>query len=112
MATSKVAAIAFSAQPSTCTISPPEIFKDPELGSKEGTEQSVRNLFRRKNPTPAEHSDSRDDSSLGAIVTVERVAAADIHEGLGYLQGRQPNFEVTAVQCVGLIPLVSGSPLD
>jgi hypothetical protein len=44
--------------------------------------------------------------------TVEKVAAADIYEGLSYLRRRQPDFVVTAAQCVGLITLVSGSPLD
>lgn len=43
---------------------------------------------------------------------VERVAAAHICEGLGYLRRRQPDFEVTAVQYVGLITQISGSPRD
>jgi hypothetical protein len=43
---------------------------------------------------------------------VERLAAESIYEGLLYLRQREPDFEVTSVQCVGLVRLLSGSPLD
>jgi len=43
---------------------------------------------------------------------IERLAADCIYEGLVYLQRREPDFEVRSVQCVGLITLLSGSPLD
>jgi hypothetical protein len=43
---------------------------------------------------------------------VERLAAASIYEGLLYLSRREPDFEVISVQCVGLVTLLSGSPLD
>lgn len=43
---------------------------------------------------------------------VERLAAESIYEGLLYLRRREPDFEVTSVQCVGLVTLLSGSPLD
>ena len=43
---------------------------------------------------------------------VERLAAESIYEGLVYLQRREPDFEVTSVQRVGLITLLSGTPLD
>jgi hypothetical protein len=73
VATCKVAAIAFSAQPSACIIWVPQISQNAELGSKEGTEPFVRNLFRR-GLTPAKHSDAREGSSLGAVATVVRGA--------------------------------------
>jgi hypothetical protein len=43
---------------------------------------------------------------------VERLAAESIYEGLVYLRRREPDFEVTSVQCIGLVTLLSGSPLD
>jgi hypothetical protein len=43
---------------------------------------------------------------------VERLAAESIYEGLLYLRRREPDFEVTSVQFVGLITLLSGSALD
>jgi len=43
---------------------------------------------------------------------IERFAADSIYEGLVYLKRREPDFEVMSVQCVGLITLLSGSPLD
>ena len=43
---------------------------------------------------------------------VERLAAESIYEGLLYLRRREPDFEVASVQRVGLITLLSGTPLD
>lgn len=43
---------------------------------------------------------------------VERLVAESIYEGLMYLKRREPDFEVMSVQCIGLITLLSGSPLD
>jgi len=43
---------------------------------------------------------------------VARVAAADIHEALAYMRRWRPEFEIRAVQHIGLITVVSGSPLD
>jgi hypothetical protein len=43
---------------------------------------------------------------------VERLAAESIYEGLLYLRRREPDFEVTSVHCIGLVTLLSGSPLD
>jgi len=43
---------------------------------------------------------------------VERFATDSIYEGLVYLKQREPDFEVMSVQCIGLITLLSGSPLD
>ena len=44
--------------------------------------------------------------------SVARVAAADIHEALAYMRRWRPEFEIRAVQHIGLITVVSGSPLD
>jgi len=44
--------------------------------------------------------------------SVERIATAGIDEGLAYLRRWRPDFQATSVQRVGLITLLSGSPLD
>jgi hypothetical protein len=54
----------------------------------------------------------RPDSSNSEEEKVERFAADSIYEGLVYLRRREPDFEVISVQCIGLITLLSGSPLD
>jgi len=43
---------------------------------------------------------------------VERLAADSIFQGFVYLKRREPDFEVTSVQLIGLVTLLSGSPLD
>jgi hypothetical protein len=43
---------------------------------------------------------------------LRRIAAANVHEGLVYLQQWEPEFDVKSVQCVGMMILLSGSPLD
>jgi len=43
---------------------------------------------------------------------VERLAADSIYQGLVYLKHREPDFEVTSVQFIGLVTLLAGSPLD
>ena len=52
------------------------------------------------------------DPSSSEEEQVERLAAENIHEALVYLKRREPDFEVTSVQYVGLITMLSGSPLD
>jgi len=54
----------------------------------------------------------RSDSSSSEEEKVERFAADSIYEGLVYLKRREPDFEVMSAQYVGLITLLSGSPLD
>ena len=34
------------------------------------------------------------------------------YEGLVYLKRREPDFEITSVQLIGVVTLLSGSPLD
>ena len=46
------------------------------------------------------------------VPTVERIAAASIEEGLVCLRRCRPDFQVTSVRHVGLVTLLSGSPLD
>jgi hypothetical protein len=43
---------------------------------------------------------------------IERLAAESLYEGLLYLRRRDPDFEVVSVKCIGLVTLLSGSPLD
>ena len=43
---------------------------------------------------------------------VERLAVDSIYQGLVYLKRREPDFEITSVQLIGLVTLLSGSPLD
>jgi hypothetical protein len=42
----------------------------------------------------------------------ERIAASTLQEISQYLQSRDPDFHVTTLQNVGLVVLLSGSPLD
>jgi hypothetical protein len=44
--------------------------------------------------------------------TIERIATASIEAGLVYLRRWRPDFEVTSVQSLGLVTLLSESPLD
>jgi len=54
----------------------------------------------------------RDCPSSSEEERVERLAADSIFQGLVYLKRREPDFEVTSVQLIGLVTLLSGSPLD
>jgi len=54
----------------------------------------------------------RDYASSSDDDRVERLAADSIFQGLVYLRRREPDFEVTSVQFVGLVTLLSSSPLD
>jgi len=47
-----------------------------------------------------------------SVETTEQVAANSIADGLAYLRRWQSNFEVRSVRWLGLITMVSGSPLD
>lgn len=54
----------------------------------------------------------RDCLSSSEEERVKRLAADSIYEGLVYLRRREPDFEVSSVQCIGLVTLLSGSTLD
>jgi hypothetical protein len=40
------------------------------------------------------------------------VAAQSIDEALKYIQRREPDFSISKAECIGLIAMLSGSPLD
>jgi hypothetical protein len=40
------------------------------------------------------------------------IAAVTFEEAFAYLRSEQPDFNVDSVTCLGLIEMVSGSPLD
>lgn len=40
------------------------------------------------------------------------VAAKSIDEALKYIQWREPDFSISKAECIGLIAMLSGSPLD
>ncbi len=54
----------------------------------------------------------RDYPSSSDEERVERLAVDSIYQGLVYLKRREPDFEITSVQLIGLVTLLSGSPLD
>lgn len=43
---------------------------------------------------------------------VKHVAACDLHEAVAYMQKWHPDFDVQRVELVGMIEMVSGSPLN
>ena len=52
------------------------------------------------------------DGNEEEAVPTEKIAAANIHEALAYMRRRHADFEVWSVQLVGVIVMLSGSPLD
>jgi hypothetical protein len=40
------------------------------------------------------------------------VAAQSIHEALRYIQWRERDFSISKAECIGMIAMLSGSPLD
>lgn len=40
------------------------------------------------------------------------IAAAKLEDAVSYLRGHSPDFQIVSVQNLGLIVMVSGSPLD
>jgi hypothetical protein len=40
------------------------------------------------------------------------VAAESLDEALKYIQSREPDFGISKAECMGLIAMLSGSPLD
>ena len=47
----------------------------------------------------------------GEELEVRRVAANDLHEALAYMKRWEENFDIRGVQLVGIIVMLSGSPL-
>lgn len=50
--------------------------------------------------------------SISEEEKIERFATNSVYEGLVYLKRREPDFDVMSVQYIGMITLLSGSPLD
>jgi len=95
------------------------------LATKSSTRESpMTRSKRKKSATPFRPGTSKACEALLYVFTgycgtempeepiVERIAAPSIEEGLVYLRRWRPDFEVTSVRYIGLITLLSGSPLD
>lgn len=52
------------------------------------------------------------DKNTLSAVRVVMIAATTLDEALSYLRFNTPDFVVDAVKCLGIIILISGSPLD
>lgn len=77
-----------------------------DVGNRGGCEAS---LFEFRECRPGEALVSAAQSSEPSIV---RIAAVTFDEALAYLHWDDPGFVIESVQNVGLIVMVSGSPLD
>jgi hypothetical protein len=77
-----------------------------EIGSRGGCEAL---LFEFREDRPGVALVSAAQSSEPNIV---RIAAVTFDEALAYLHWDDPDFVIESVQNVGLIVMVSGSPLD
>ena len=80
-----------------------------EIGRHGGCEALLYE-FRGRLPPIAE-SDDPGSTRLREPHT-KRIAANTLDEALEYLRWDQPRFVIDSVQSLGLIVLVSGSPLD
>src|SRR5450755_4602784 len=45
-------------------------------------------------------------------IPVERVAAASLDRALGFMRRRYPDFTISKAEAMGMIAMLSGSPLD
>jgi hypothetical protein len=66
--------------------------------------------FRERSPHVAESEDSKSAEQQKPHAT--RIAANTLDEALEYLRWDEPHFVIDSVQNLGLIVMVSGSPLD
>jgi hypothetical protein len=57
-------------------------------------------LWKFSNPENQEYQESH------------MVAALSIHEALNYIRRREPDFQISKAECLGMIAMLSGSPLD
>lgn len=67
-----------------------------EIGTHGGCEASLFEFSEKHAPEPH----------------VVRIAAVDLDQALAYLHWHEPKFEIDSVQNLGLILVVSGSPID
>jgi hypothetical protein len=72
---------------------PPNRF---EIGSHGGCEASLFEFSEKQSPEPH----------------VVRIAALKLDEALDYLRWHEPDFEIKSVHNLGIILMVSGSPID
>jgi hypothetical protein len=77
-----------------------------EVGGQGGCEAL---LFEFRDGRPVERSGTVEQPSETHIA---RIAAVTFDEALAYLHWDDPDFVIESVQNVGLIVMVSGSPLD
>jgi len=77
-----------------------------EIGSQGGCEAL---LFEFRDRRPVERCEAAERPPETHIA---RIAAATFEEALAYLQWDDPDFVIESIQNVGLIVMVSGSPLD
>jgi hypothetical protein len=77
-----------------------------EIGSQGGCEAL---LFEFRDRRPVERPEADEQPPEPHIA---RIAAVTFDEALAYLHSDDPDFVIESVHNVGLIVLVSGSPLD
>jgi hypothetical protein len=77
-----------------------------EIGTQGGCEAL---LFEFRDRRPVERSEAVEQPPEAHLV---RIAAVTFDEALAYLHWDDPDFVIESVQNIGLIVMVSGSPLD
>jgi hypothetical protein len=80
------------------------------LGKLGGCEALLYEFRERFSPGRSE-SDPKDSSCLPEPHSL-RIAATTFDEALLYLRRLDPDFAIDSAVCLGLITLVSGSPVD
>jgi hypothetical protein len=87
-----------------CASSP---FKVGKLGGCEALLYEFCERF-----SPANGGSDSEDSSCPPGPHSTRIAATTLDQALFYLLRREPDFAVDSAVCLGLITVVSGSPVD
>jgi hypothetical protein len=77
-----------------------------EIGSQGGCEALLFEFRERRSVEPSESVEQPSEAHIA------RIAAVTFDEALAYLHWNDPDFVIESVQNVGLIVMVSGSPLD
>ena len=87
-----------------------EAYSRFEVGSHGGCEAS---LFEFSEGVPHQKAEAAVRESLQLLEkNTVRIAAATFDEALTYLRWSEPRFKIESVQNLGVIILVSGSPVD
>jgi len=87
-----------------------ETFSRFEVGSHGGCEACLFE-FRESGPYRETETPGRESLRLPERNTV-RIAAMTFDQALTYLRWAEPEFKINSVQNLGIIILVSGSPVD